>query len=82
LKGTWGLEANIVVALLDLSEDGVQLVVKEPLAVGQEVEVSLAGPFHNRPVKVAARVVWSGAACGGNYHIGARFDRRLPYADL
>jgi hypothetical protein len=82
LKGAWGLGANVAVALLDLSEDGVQLVVKEPLAAGQEVEVSLAGPFHNRPVKAAARVVWVGAASGGNYRVGARFDKRLPYADL
>jgi PilZ domain len=82
LKGCWGLGANLARAVLDLSEDGAQLIVKEPLAVGQEVEVSLSGPFHNRPVKVEARVVWAEAAAGEDYRAGVRFDKRLPYADL
>ena len=81
-KGAWGLGANVAVAVLDVSEDGAQLVVREALAVGQEVEVSLAPPWNGRPVKVAGRVVWSGGGPGGNYRAGVCFGKRLPYADL
>src|SRR5205809_965252 len=58
-KGALGLGANIALALLDVSETGARLRVKEALRPGQEVEVSLQGPGGGRETKMLGQVVWS-----------------------
>src|SRR4051794_172168 len=61
-KGIMGLGPNIALAVADVSEIGVQLLVKETLQRGQEVEVCLLAPGHSRELKRAGRVVWASAA--------------------
>jgi hypothetical protein len=81
-KGSLGLGTNQAVSLLDVSETGIRLVVKSALEKGQEIILELLGPGHIRPVKVPAIVIWSVATADGTHCIGARFQRRLPYADM
>jgi hypothetical protein len=81
LKGSLGLGVSLALAVLDLSETGIRLVLKTPLEKKQEIEVSLTKPGSGRPFKVAADVMWSQPTAEG-YRIGARFRRRLSYAEL
>src|SRR5947209_4107539 len=81
-KGLFGLGRNIAVAVLDISEYGAQLVVREPLKKGHAVEVGLEGLGRMRPIKLPAVVVWCVAGADGNHLVGTRFERALSYADL
>ncbi|MFQ3649662.1 MAG: PilZ domain-containing protein [Gemmataceae bacterium] len=76
-----GLGPNIAIQLLDLSESGVRLLLREPMELGQEFELMLEGPG-SRPKRHLARVVWCVAAQDGSYVIGAKFDKYLPYPEL
>jgi hypothetical protein len=76
------LGANIAVPVLDISETGIRLMVKSALDKGNETEVSIAGYGQSRPVKLPADVVWAVQAADGTYCIGARFQKRLTYAEL
>ena len=78
-SGRYGLGPNVAVTLLDVSETGVRLVLKVPLAVGDEVEIGLDGIGERRPSKAAAQVVWCIPLADGNHCIGARFDKPLRW---
>jgi hypothetical protein len=77
-----GLGPNIALSLLDVSEAGARVVVKEPLKPRQEVEVTFCGIGHRKPVRVVADVVWCVPAGPGTYLIGLRLQRYLTYQDL
>lgn len=77
-----GLGPNIAVRVLDISETGVRLVLKEPIAVGKEFELNLENVAGSRTVKALAQVVWSVETADGQHCIGAHFAKPIPYADL
>jgi hypothetical protein len=80
-KGPMGLGPNLGVAVLDVSETGVRLVVKADLPPGQEIEVN----FDNvaaRPIKMLAEVIWSMPTTNGNFCVGASFHKPIGYGDL
>ncbi len=79
-KGTLGLGPNLALSLIDLSETGVQLLLREPLPAGQEVEVCLLAPGSPRKVKLTGRVVWSAPAANNSCWVGIRFDKFLSYS--
>lgn len=81
-KGALGLGPDLAVTLLDLSETGARLTVKEALPNKLEVEVGLMAQGQGRAVKRLANVVWCAAAEGGNHCIGVRFQKALTYAEL
>src|SRR5689334_15898842 len=81
-RGVMGLGKNLAVTLLDLSEEGVRLLLKEPLPVGQEVEVHLDSLQHRRPLKVSGQVVWSVPAADGSCCVGVQFSKSVRYADV
>ncbi len=81
-KGLFGLGRNIAVGLLDISAYGAQLVVNENVKRGQPVEVGLEGVGRQRPIKLAAVVVWCVPGADGNHLVGTRFERSLSYADV
>jgi len=82
-KGTLGLGPNLAAGGEELSLDGVQLRVKCELKRGDEVEVGLTGVGRSRPTLLTANVRWCREDEGtGTFLIGAKFRRRLPYADL
>lgn len=64
---------NLAIALLDISADGVRLIVRTALNKGQKIDVDLDGIGYCRPIKLAAEVVWSVPTADGNWCIGARF---------
>jgi hypothetical protein len=81
-KGLFGLGRDIAVGVLDISQYGAQLVVKEALKRGQPIEVGLEGLGRQKPIKLPAVVVWCVEGADGNHLIGARFERALSYADM
>jgi hypothetical protein len=78
-RGGLDLGPNLALSVLDLSEAGVRLVVKEPLDLGKEVSVGLEGQSHTRPIVRVGTVVWRLPAPDGAYCIGVRFEKALPY---
>ena len=75
-KGSLGLGRSLAVAILDLSETGIRLVVKTALDVGQELEINLLSQHHSSPTKLLANVMWCVEAVDGTFCIGAQFQRR------
>lgn len=80
-RNALGLGPNIALTVLDVSESGVRLQLKEELPVGREFELNLESPG-GKPFKVEARVMWVVAAADGTFVVGARFAKLLPYAEL
>jgi hypothetical protein len=64
---------NLATSVLDISADGIRLIVRSPLEKGQKIEVDLEGIGYCRPLKLAAEVVWSLATADGSWCIGAKF---------
>src|SRR3954470_8826291 len=81
-KGAMGLGPNLALSLLDVSESGIRMRLKEDLPAGQQVEINLGGVGTARSAKRLATVVWSVAAADGTFCIGAQFEKFLTYADL
>jgi hypothetical protein len=81
-RGSLGLGTNLALGILDVSETGIRLRVREALEPRQEIEVSLEGAGHVRPLVLRAEVIWCAATADGFYCMGAQFQRRLSHADL
>jgi hypothetical protein len=81
LPNRFGMGSNIAVAVLDVSESGVRLKLKQDLPIGHEFEVKLEN-IASKGVKTTARVVWSVPAADGTFVIGARFTTAVNYGDL
>jgi hypothetical protein len=81
-KGSMGLGSNPALGILDLSETGIRLTLKQQLGPNQELEVNLESMNHRRPLKVLGRVVWCVAAADGTYCAGVEFHRALGYIDF
>ncbi len=73
---------NLALTVLDLSETGARLVVKEALAEGRKVYVNLEGSAGARPILRGGDVVWSLPTTDGTFCIGVRFHKRLQPSDL
>jgi hypothetical protein len=81
-RGSFDLGKNLALRVLDVSEGGIRLVVRENFDLDQEVTVTLEGPNHSRPLRIAGRVIWCVATAASEHCIGIQFDKRLPYMDL
>lgn len=81
-KGTLGLGLNLALSILDISEEGVRLLIKQQLEVGQEIEINLENLNQRRPLKVLATVAWVVPTADGSWCVGVRFQRTLRYADV
>jgi hypothetical protein len=81
-KGGLDLGANLTLAVIDLSETGIGLVLKASLSSGQEVTVSLDSPGGYRPVTLLGNVVWAAPVTEGSWGTGVRFQKPLPYRYL
>src|SRR3954452_15779498 len=73
-RNALGLGSNVAVSLLDLSETGVRLLLKENLRIGQEFELTLESAA-SRPVRAVAQVIWSIATAEGQFCVGACFQK-------
>ena len=80
--GTLGLGKNIALSLFDISEVGLRLSVNCVLARDQELEIELLAPGQGRPLKLLAKVVWSGSAEDGSHWVGAEFRMFVNFLPL
>lgn len=80
LKGSFGLGRNLALSVLDFSETGIRLVIKEALVVGQEVEVSVEGVLLRQPVKLPGVVVWCTPTADGTFCVGVHFEKTVPFS--
>src|SRR5437660_2841518 len=71
-KGSLDLGPNLGLDLLDISETGIRLLLKQTLARGEEVTVSLDSLRHVRAVKAIGTVIWSVTAADGTCQVGVR----------
>ena len=72
---------NLAVAVLDLSETGIRLVLNTDLPKGQELTVHLDNIAY-RPIKLTAEVIWSLPTKDGNFCVGAHFQQAIRYPAL
>jgi hypothetical protein len=73
---------NVAVAVLDVSETGVRLLVNVPLQVGQEVLLGMEGAAHPRPVMRQGKVVWCVQVTEGGHCAGIRLEKDLKGEDV
>lgn len=76
-----GLGTNIAVSVLDVSESGLRLILKQELPLGHEFEVNLTS-VGSKSVKALALVVWCVPAADGTFVVGAKFQKAISYGDL
>jgi hypothetical protein len=81
LRGTMGLGRNLAVSLINVSEIGACLVLREELNAGQEVEVHFVAASGGR-TKLVAVVVWVSPASNTTYTTGLQFRTPLSYSLL
>lgn len=81
-RGSLGLGPDLALSLLDVSETGARLLVKEPLAIGQEVELGLLAPGCVREYLLPGVVVWAIETAAGGHCVGFQFQKRLSYSAL
>ncbi|HTU91529.1 MAG TPA: PilZ domain-containing protein [Gemmataceae bacterium] len=65
--------ANLALSVLDISADGIRLLVNARLEKGQRIEVDLEGIGYCHPLKLTAEVVWSLRTADGKWCLGAKF---------
>ena len=58
-----------------------RLLIQEPLAPGQGVEITFESMALHRPVKRTGTIVWCVATQDGTYGVGVRFEKFLGFAD-
>jgi hypothetical protein len=71
----------VAISLLDISETGARLVVRQELKLRQEVEVELEAHGVNHLVKRVASVRWQLRLDDGAFCVGVEFEKQLVYAD-
>lgn len=64
---------DLAVSVLDISTEGIRLLVNAPLQKGQRIEVDLEGIGYCRPLHLPAEVVWVLQTADGNWCLGAKF---------
>ncbi len=81
-RGPWEMGTNLALSVLDLSETGVRLLLKEAVTVGQEVSIILESPTNARSVKRTGTVAWSASTADGKPTAGINFHKVVEYRDL
>jgi hypothetical protein len=81
-RGAPGAGPDLAPGVLDVSEDGIRLLVSIALQQGEDIEVILEGPGEGQTSRHPARVVWSVPTADGKCCIGARLQKPLSSRDL
>ncbi|HEX3147758.1 MAG TPA: PilZ domain-containing protein [Gemmataceae bacterium] len=81
-SGTLGLGPDIATGLLDVSEDGLCVQLKSPIAQGSDAEIILERVGNGRAMKLIGDVRWCVGDGATGYRAGLRLRRRLPYKEL
>lgn len=80
-KGDTGLNANVAVQALDISETGVRLIISEQLPLMCEVEIVVLGYGMRKSIKRGGNIRWIVNLEDGNFCVGVEFQKRLVYRD-
>ena len=80
-RGAAGLGPNLGLSVLDVSETGVRLVVKEALRPGRVVSLALEGASNARPLERRGTVAWSMPLADGSHCVGVSFHTHLAYQE-
>ena len=72
-RGAVGLGPNLALGLLDVSETGVRLRVKDSLRPGRVVALGLEGPSNSRPLTRLGTIIWSVPSTDGSHCVGISF---------
>jgi hypothetical protein len=80
-RGHAGDGPDLALSLLDASQTGIRLIVREELDREQVVLLRLEGPGCP-PVRRAGTIMWCVPAADGAFLVGVRLEERLPFAAL
>lgn len=81
-RGALGLGPNLALGVLDLSESGARLLVKDALQPQRVVSLGLAGPSNAQPLTRLGTVVWSVPAADGTHCVGVSLHTQFDYQEL
>ena len=81
-RGMTGLGANLASELVDVSEDGLCIHIKESVPPGDEVEVAVGRPLGGKLHKRHARVRWCRPAWGSGFLVEVVFAQRLSIVEI
>lgn len=68
--------------LIDISQAGIGLLLKEAVRIGDELEVELTAPSGRHAALAVAEVRWAVLMPDGTYRIGCCWQHRLDFAAL
>ena len=80
-RGNLGLGPDLAASLLDISDSGVRLIVKEELQLRGEVEVIISAHGLKDLVKRLGNVRWQVKLETGLFCVGIQLQKHLPYRD-
>lgn len=81
-RGRTGAGPNLAIGLIDVTPQGLGVLLIAPLAFGDEVEVELSSPGVDKPLKMAGEVRWGMAVGDGTFRAGIQLGRRLTQVDI
>jgi hypothetical protein len=79
--GSYGLGTDLAVAVLDLSDKGIRMIIRRTLDLGAEVEITIGGYGLQKPLKRVAKLRWQVATADGQSCVGIEFDKRIDHRD-
>jgi c-di-GMP-binding flagellar brake protein YcgR len=80
-KGAHGLGANIVAAVLDISDTGVRLIATQATDPNGEVEIVISGYGMKELIKRIGNVRWQVKLENGHFCTGVEFQKQIAYRD-
>lgn len=82
-KGTMGLGPNLSIGGVELSGDGIQVLIKNEVKKGDEIEIGLTGIGRSKPMALIADVRWCRRVEDTEtFLVGAKFRRRLAHQEI
>lgn len=80
-KGTHGLGPNVAVSLLDISDSGIRVVLKQELTNRDEVEIMIVAHGVLGTIKRHGYVRWQLKLENGLFCAGIEFQKSIKYRD-
>ncbi|MSR51866.1 MAG: PilZ domain-containing protein [Gemmataceae bacterium] len=82
-KGTMGLGPNLSIGGVDLSDDGIQVLVKLEVKKGDEIEIGLTGIGRSKPMVLVSDVRWCRPVEDSEtFLVGVKLRRRLSHQEM
>lgn len=81
-RGSLGLGSDLAVELIDVSDDGLCVLLKEPVAPGEEAEVAIGRPMGGKLTKRIVRVAWCRPGWRKGFLVEVVMSRRLSHVQV